>query len=134
MRSIPLVLASVLALAGCAQSDALKTTRADTSDATRCFRTDDIRNFRAANTTDLYVRTSRDNVFLITTTGCWDMDTALAIAVTPGRGGGGYSCVGDPVDVRVPGGAGAGNGRCRGLVTKSLTAEEAAALPSRSRP
>lgn len=134
MRSIPIILAGVLSLAGCAPSTNMATARTETSDAARCFRIDDIRNFRTANTTDLYIRTPRDSVYLITTSGgCWDIDSALAVSITPTLGGSSNTCVGDPVNVVVPGG-GPGRGLCRGMVTKSLTAQDVAALPSRVRP
>lgn len=134
MRFAPIAIAAV-SLAACALSTELAATRAASADGpARCFRTDDIRNFRAADTTDLYIRTLRDGVYQIRTSGgCWDMDSALALAVTPALGGSSNICVGDPVNVLVPGGA-PGRGVCRGTVSKSLTAEEVAALPSRARP
>lgn len=136
MRFAPIILAGVvLSTTACAPStQGAGATSSRTEAAARCFRIDDIRNFRAANMTDLYVRTSRDKVYQITTTGgCWDMDNALALSITPTLGGSSNVCLNDMVNVVVPGGM-PGSGRCRGTVMKSLTAEEIAALPSRSRP
>lgn len=135
MRFAPIILAgAVLSMAACAPSTQGAGATSDRAEAARCFRIDDIRNFRAANMTDLYVRTSRDKVYQITTTGgCWNMDNALALSITPTLGGSSNVCLGDMVNVFVPGGM-PGSGRCRGTVTKSLTPDEVAAMPSRSRP
>jgi hypothetical protein len=100
----------------------------------RCFRTDSIRNFSANRQSDLYVRSLRNDVFLINTSGgCPDLDLATSIAVTPTMGGSDNVCVGDTVHVLVPGSSIA-SGACRAFVTKSLNADEIAALPSRDRP
>lgn len=100
----------------------------------RCFRTDSVRNFRTDRQSDLYIRSLRDDVFQINTSGaCWDLDSAVSIAVTPTLGGSDTVCVGDPVQIIVPN-ADPGRRTCRAFVTKSLTAEEVAALPDRARP
>ena len=100
----------------------------------RCFRTDNVRNFRADRQSNLYIRSLRNDVFQINTSGgCWDLDSALSIAVTPTLGGSDTVCVGDPVQIIVPNAA-PGRRTCRAFVTKSLTAEEVAALPDRARP
>jgi hypothetical protein len=73
-------------------------------------------------------------VFQINTSGgCWSLDSAISIAVRPTAGGSNNICVGDPVAIVVPN-ANPGQGSCRAFVTKSLTAEEVAALPDRVRP
>ncbi|MDK2746826.1 MAG: DUF6491 family protein [Brevundimonas sp.] len=100
----------------------------------RCFRTDNVRNFRADRQSNLYIRSLRNDVFQINTSGgCWDLDSALSIAVTPTLGGSDTVCVGDPVQIIVPN-ADPGRRTCRAFVAKSLTAEEVAALPDRARP
>ncbi|MBJ7318572.1 MAG: hypothetical protein KJ728_04810 [Alphaproteobacteria bacterium] len=100
----------------------------------RCFRADSVRNFRTDRQSDLYIRSLRDDVFQINTSGaCWDLDSAVSIAVTPTLGGSDTVCVGDPVQILVPN-ADPGRRTCRAFVTKSLTAEEVAALPDRARP
>lgn len=102
--------------------------------ATRCFRTETIRNFRADRQSDLYVRSGRDNVFQINTNGaCWDLNSAHSLAIVPALGGSNTICVGDMVRIVVPRPL-PGQGVCRASVVKSLTAEEAAALPSAVRP
>lgn len=125
---------TALSLFGCAP--AATTTagvKSETSTA-RCFRTENVRNFRADRQSDLYIRSGRDDVFQINTAGgCWDLDSAISIAVTPTLGGSDTVCVGDPVQVIVPN-ADPGRRTCRAFVTKSLNAEEVAALPDRARP
>ena len=135
MRFLSAAIVSALAISACAPSAQVAPEVAAASDAPdRCFRIDDIRNFSAADTTTLYVRTVRDSVYQIDSTGgCWDMDTVLALSITPMRGGFGTACVNDTVNIIVPGST-AGQGRCTGIVRKALTTEEVEALPSRVRP
>ncbi len=126
---------TALTLSACAP--ATQTATAEAQGATkiaRCFRTDSVRNFRTDRQSDLYIRSLRDDVFQINTSGaCWDMDSALSIAVTPTLGGSDTVCVGDPVQIIVPN-ADPSRRSCRAFVAKSLTAEEVAALPDRARP
>lgn len=138
--ALPPVLAAAslaaLILSGCAPTARVAENEAatDKASAARCFRTDMIRNFRADSRSNLYIRSNRNDVFKIDAAGgCWDMDSALSIAVVPTTGGSDNVCVGDPVRLIVPGST-PGQGTCRAFVTKSLTAEEVAALPDRSRP
>ena len=132
------VLASILtasSMAACAPVAGPASTGAgDDRTVARCFRTDQVRNFRVDGSTNLYIRSLRDDVFHINTAGgCWDLDSAISIAVLPTGGGSDTVCVGDPVRVLVPNSS-PGRGACRAFVTKSLNAEEIAALPDRARP
>lgn len=125
--------AAAMGLSACAPAAATAVADGEKTTA-RCFRTDTVRNFRADRQSDLYIRSLRDDVFQINTSGgCWDLDSALSIAVTPTVGGSDTVCVGDPVHILVPS-ADPGRRTCRAFVTKSLTAEEVAALPDRARP
>jgi hypothetical protein len=139
MRRLPTLatLASILTATSMAACAPVTDTSAGTGEAraeARCFRTDSVRNFRTEGSTNLYIRSLRDDVFHINTGGgCWDLDSATSIAVLPTGGGSDTVCVGDPVRILVPG-ASPGHGACRAMVTKSLNAEEVAALPDRVRP
>ena len=137
MRLRPFVSAAgavaALSLSACAPATTATATGEQASTA-RCFRTDSIRNFRVDRQSDLYIRSQRDDVFLINTSGgCTDLDSALSIAILPTTGGSDTVCVNDPVRIIAPGSS-FGSGSCRAFVTKSLTAEEVAALPDRARP
>lgn len=125
--------AVALCLTACAPAATTTATTGEQASTVRCFRTDGVRNFRV-DRSDLYVRSLRDDVFLINTSGgCTDLDSALSIAIVPTSGGSDNVCVGDPVRIVAPGSS-FGSGACRAFVTKSLTEEDVAALPSRARP
>lgn len=126
--------AAAFSLSACAPAATTVAGVDEKTSTARCFRTDSIRNFRANRQSDLYIRSLRDGVFLINTSGgCPDLDLATSIAVTPTMGGSDNVCIGDTVHVLVPGSS-IGSGACRAFVTKSLNAEEIAALPDRARP
>ncbi|WAC59181.1 DUF6491 family protein [Brevundimonas sp. SL130] len=138
MRNLSLTLVASTAvslwLSACAPGATTVAAAEGQTSTARCFRTDAIRNFRVDGQTDLYIRSLRDDVFLINTAGgCFDLDSASSIAVTPTIGGSDNICVGDSVRVIVPGSS-FGSGACRAFVTKSLNADEITALPSRARP
>lgn len=128
---------SAVALLGCAPAPGAasgSTVATASRSPSQCFRSDQVRNFRTEGQTKLYVRSIRDEVFEINTAGgCWDISSALSIAVAPTAGGLDRICPGDPVRIYVPNGA-PGQQTCRAFVTKSLTEEEVAALPARARP
>ncbi|MAL57919.1 MAG: hypothetical protein CL682_12385 [Brevundimonas sp.] len=122
------------ALTGCAAPAPQKTLAEAGAEAARCFRTDQVRNFRAERPANLYVRSVRGDVFEINTSGgCWDLDSAISIAITPTAGVSENVCVGDPVNILVPS-ATPGNRTCRAFITRSLTEAEVEALPDRARP
>lgn len=101
------------------------------SDARTCFRTMNVRNFRAPDFQTLYVRSSRKDVFEIQTYGaCRDLDTAVAIELRP-LDGFNSLCTSDfaTLNVLTP-----SRSTCRVQVTKRLSDEELAALPARDRP
>lgn len=136
MRPALIIAFGAAALSACAPSAELAggPPQTQTARADRCFTVSDVRNFAADSQSDLYVRSGSNKVFQINTAGgCWDLDSAITLAITPRFFPSRSVCVGDAVDVIVPM-ASPGNRRCRALVTKSLTPDEVAALPKRSQP
>jgi hypothetical protein len=136
MRPLLLLLAGATALASCAPSTEIAGSPTQNANArvNRCFNLNDVQNFAVDSRDDLYVRSGRDKVFQINTLGgCWDLDSAITLAITPRFFPSSSACVGDSVQVIVPM-ASPGNRRCRALVVKALTPEEVAALPKRSQP
>ena len=102
---------------------------------TRCFNTDQVRNFRTGNAGQLYLR-MRDQVFELNTSGgCTELDIAQRLSITPFGAGlsGGRICTGEWAQITVPGSAPA-LGACRARVDRVLSEEEVAALPSAHRP
>lgn len=130
VTTLPLIAAA--ALSACAPVKGGSTAGAhQQTDARTCFRTMNVRNFRAPDFQTLYVRSSAKDVFQIQTYGaCRDVDTAVAIELRPLDG---FStlCTGDfaTLNVVTP-----SHSTCRVLVTKRMTVEEVAALPGRDRP
>jgi hypothetical protein len=133
MRCLVSASAAVLALAACAPTSLPKDSANVSGDSGRqCFFPREIRNFRTPNDRTLYVRTSSVDVFEITGLDCRDASSANAIALTPLVGGSSL-CVGETAVLAVPGG-GVGPSPCRVRITRKLTPEQIAALPSRDRP
>lgn len=126
MHRLVLSSIAVLALAACAPTPSATVSRAD---ASQCFRPDLVRNFTAPNDRTLYVRASRDDVFLIETTFCRDMTRALSIALEPVTGS--TLCPGDQATLHS---STTGPQPCRVRIARKLSADEIAALPSRDRP
>jgi len=103
---------------------------------TPCFNAEQVRNFRAGDGGQLYLRVMRDQVFELNTSGgCTDLDFAQRLAITPAGAGlaGGRICTGDWAQITLPGSA-AALGTCRARVNRVLSEEEVAALPSAHRP
>jgi hypothetical protein len=126
--------AAILAVAACAP-----TTGGDT-DAPRparaCFNADQVQNFRQGRVGQVYVRALGGDVFEIDAAGgCTDLDFAQRLAILPDGAGlaGGRVCTLDSVRLAVPGSTSVAD-VCRARVTRRLTDEEVAALPSRQRP
>ena len=101
----------------------------------QCFNADRVRNFRQGETGRLYIRTLRNEVFELNTSGgCLDLDTAHQLAITADAPVGGTRvCTGDWARIALPGSA-MPDGVCRAMVDHALTAEEVAALPDAHRP
>ena len=103
---------------------------------TQCFSPDQVRNFRAGDTGQLYIRVIRDQVFELNTSGgCTDLDFAQRLAITADGAsmGGGRICTGDWARITLPGSA-SPMSTCRARVSRVLTEAEVAALPSAHRP
>lgn len=100
----------------------------------QCFNSDQVRNFRAGGSNQLYIRSQRDQVFELNTSGgCLDLNFANALVITGDRPlGGNRICTGDWAQIRVLGTSQPSS--CRARVERVLTAEQVAALPSAQRP
>ena len=129
--------AAVAALtASCAPVDgAMPGDSASARPERQCFNADQVRNFRQGETGRLYIRSLRNQVFELNTSGgCLELDTAHQLAITADPPlGGTRICTGDWARIALPGSA-IPDGVCRAMVDRALTAEEVEALPSRVRP
>ena len=102
----------------------------------QCFSSEQVRNFRAGNTGQLYVRVMRGQVYELNSSGgCTDLDFAQQLAITPDVGGlaGGRLCTGEWARISLPASS-APPQTCRARVSRLLTEAEVAALPDRHRP
>lgn len=126
-----------LAAVGCAPTTGPDATPGGSARAERrCFNVDQVQNYRQTTATQVNVRALGGDVYQLDAAGgCWDLDSAVRLAILPDGAGlaGGRACVGDLVRLAVPG-APTDGGTCRARVTKRLTDAEIAALPSRQRP
>lgn len=133
----PLTLAALgavttLALTACASGAGPDANDVSGGSARQCFYPSQATNFREGDVQSLYVRSGRDEVFELQSTGfCRDIDSALSIAIQPLYSAGDRLCTGDDAAILT---GGSNSGPCRVRVVKKLTAEEVAALPSRQRP
>lgn len=128
----PLVCAGlVLALGACAPG--METAQGDGARASgprQCFQGSMVRNFRPDGSGVVYVRANDNTVYEMNTGGCPGLDFTNSLVLTSDPPVGDRLCVGDYARVSVPGSAGV----CRARVSRALTAEEVAALPSSNRP
>jgi hypothetical protein len=128
----PLVCASLLlALGACAPG--METAGGDGAQAPgprQCFQGSLVRNFRSDGGGAVYVRANDNTVYEMNTGGCPSLDFTNSLVLTSGPPIGDRLCVGDDARISVPGSAGV----CRARVSRALTAEEVAALPSPNRP
>ncbi|MBW8304134.1 MAG: hypothetical protein K0M78_09375 [Brevundimonas sp.] len=101
----------------------------------QCFNADQVRNFRQGGSGTLYIRSLRNQVFeLKTSGGCLGLDMAHQLSITSDLPvGGNRICTGDWARITLPSSAIPGS-TCRALVDRVLTDEEVAALPSAHRP
>ncbi|WP_327447587.1 DUF6491 family protein [Brevundimonas sp.] len=111
-------------------------TAAEAASASPCFYGSQIRNFRTERNQKIYVRTSRDDVYELVTSGaCLDLDGAIGLALVSRFGGASDRlCPSDQVEVVAGRAGGVDRSPCYARIERRLTAEELAALPSRSRP
>ncbi len=136
---LPACLAAATAVAACAPvtpSAPGAAATAEAASARPCFYSSQIRNFRADRNQRIYVRTGRDEVFELVTTGaCLDVDSAIGIALVQRFGGGSDRlCPSDQVNVVISHPSPIHAGPCLARVERRLTAEQVAALPDRARP
>ena len=134
--ALPLVVSAAL-LSACAPMPPPDPDMADGSarPLRQCFNVEQVRNFRQGDTGQVFVRANRDVYELNSSGGCTDLDFAYRLAIVPDVGGlgGGRVCTGDWARIIVPG-ATRSVSTCRARVSRVLTAEQVAALPSRFRP
>ncbi|MBU1347115.1 MAG: hypothetical protein KKA16_09210 [Alphaproteobacteria bacterium] len=109
--------------------------RADMGDsaAAPCFRPQQIVNFRGGDEQNLFVRALGGDVFEARTSGCFDLEQANTITITPAAGSSSRLCVGDSANILVRGST-LRQGPCFARIVRSLSEAEVEALPSRSRP
>ena len=139
---IPACLALATAVAACAPvtpaapGATAAAAGAEATSARPCFYSSQIRNFRTDRNQRIYVRTGRDEVFELVTTGaCLDVDSAIGIALVQRFGAGSDRlCPSDQVNVVVSHPSPVHPGPCLARVERRLTAEQVAALPDRARP
>jgi len=138
MTRLTLSAVAALLAASCAPTAGTGTDgdRADARPERQCFSPDQVRNFRQGRMGQLYVRAMRDDVYELNASGgCTDLDFAQRLAITADGAAlaGGRLCTGDWARITVPGSASSLQ-TCRARVSRVLTAEEVAALPSAQRP
>jgi len=103
----------------------------------QCFDVNQVENFRQGEIGEVYFRVRRNQVFKVdSAAGCQDLDFANRLAILPDVGGsvGSRICTGDWARLVVPGASSPAASMCRVRVDRVLSADEVAALPSRSRP
>lgn len=101
--------------------------------AAACFRPQQIVNFRGGDEQNLFVRALGGDVFEARTSGCFDLERATTITVTPAAGASNRLCVGDSANILVSGST-LPQGPCYARIVRTLTEAEVEALPSRYRP
>lgn len=122
-------------LAACAPT----TETADGERPTRvqqCFNVQQVNNFRQGRPDQVFLRVGRNDVYELNAAGgCGDLDFATRLAIVPDFGGaaGSRLCGDDWARVVVPGTT-TPTSTCRVRVSRKLTADEVAALPSAYRP
>lgn len=131
--ALPVLVAAALAAlaAGCAPGQNPETASAGARAERQCFLPAQITNFRADRQT-LYLRAGHSAVYELQTAGaCLDIEDSMQLAVVPQQGAS-WLCVGDRADVvgRSP----STPAPCRAFISRQLTDEEVAALPSRLKP
>lgn len=129
--SILIVAVPALTLASCAPSRTDPASPSRPRAERQCFLPAQITNFRT-DRTNVYVRAGYNAVYELQTAGaCLDIDDSMQLAVVPQRGSS-WLCVGDRANLlaRSP----SPPSPCSAHISRRLTDEEIAALPSRLRP
>lgn len=132
-RSLSILIAAIpaLTLAACAPGQTDPSSPTSRRAERQCFMQAQITNFRA-DRANVYVRAGTQAVYELQTAGaCLDIDDSMQLAVVPLRGSS-TLCVGDRVNLlaRSP----SPPSPCSAYISRRLTDEEVAALPSRLRP
>jgi len=117
------------AVAACAPSSPALT---QSGSQRTCFFAQEVDSFASSDDRQVYVRTSRNEVFELTTMGCTNVDWSHQIGIAP-RGGGTSICSSMDADLIVPDLPG-GRTTCPVTGVRRLTDAELAALPERDRP
>lgn len=126
---------TVAFLAACAPTTGTETAGNQTR-ARECFSVQQVTNFRQGRSDQVFLRVGRSDVYEINAAGgCRDLDFANRMAILPDIGGIGGSrlCTEDWARLVVPGST-SPTEVCRVRITRKLTAEEIAALPSAHAP
>jgi len=101
--------------------------------ARQCFDSDRLTNFTVDDTHTVYVEAANRDVYeLQIAGGCNQLDSAFGLQITPSTGGSSRLCIGEAANIRA--GTTGSTGPCRARVSRMLTPEQVAALPSRLRP
>ncbi|GAA0870500.1 hypothetical protein GCM10009116_23360 [Brevundimonas basaltis] len=135
LLTYPAVTAAVALTASCAPNGGMGMPAAAGPEH-QCFYGDQVRNFRAGGVGQLYIRSIRNQVFELNSSGgCTDLDFTHRLAITPDVGGlaGGRICTGDWARITLPASS-APVRSCRARVSRVLTEAEIAALPDAHRP
>ena len=101
MKTISMVLAGAVALAGCAASGADGDVRTSTLTTGQCFRGDDINNFNTENRSTVYVSTRQGYVYRLDAAGDCFSQGMESVAVAPHLGADPRICIGDQAQVSV---------------------------------
>ena len=136
MRRSIAVLIALSAVAGCAPTDgAAPGTQIATRDggARQCFDPDRVINFRQGEQERLYLRVLGGGVFQVGSSGCFDLGTTSAMAISPSAGINDRLCVGDSARITILS-LSSLPGPCFARIERSLTEAEIEALPGRDRP
>lgn len=138
MRPVMLALGLAVAATACAPTDygaADGPGRTSTASNRQCFYVSTVNNFRGGPGGTVYLRAGRDVVELQSGGGCRDVDWATSLSIEPdiGSPGSGRLCVGDYARIGIRGGN-PFTPICRASVSRVLSPDEAAALPSSVRP
>lgn len=130
-----LAAASVVGLNACAPSteSADGGSMAGGQTPRQCFDSDRLTNFTVDDTHTVYVEAANRDVYeLQIAGGCNQLDSAFGLQITPSTGGSSRLCIGEAANIRA--GTTGTTGPCRARVSRMLTPEQVAALPSRLRP
>jgi hypothetical protein len=135
LRPVFAVLAAFAALTSCAPVASGGPTGPAVSNARQCFNVNQVTNFRQGRGGELFIRVLRSDVYELNTAGgCFELDSAIQLALIPDGGlTGARLCTDDWARIVVPGST-ANPGVCRVQVRRALTPQEVAALPASQRP